>query len=76
VFSSRQGKGKVVPVLNTMKTYGGVEVYTYGFLISALAGGEWSVSLPARFTPGERAPGTNCIGDLVGPRVNLYDMEK
>jgi hypothetical protein len=42
-----------------MKTYGGVDIYTYVFLSLALIGGEWSGSRPARFTPGERAPGTN-----------------
>jgi hypothetical protein len=32
-------------------------------------GGEWFTSLPCRFTPGERAPDTHCIGDWVGPRA-------
>jgi hypothetical protein len=45
-------------------------------LTSDLAGGEWSASLPGRFTPGERAPGTNWIGGWVGPRAGLNDMEK
>jgi hypothetical protein len=44
-----------------MKAYG-VDVQTHIFLPSALAGGEWSASRPDRFTPGERAPGTHCIG--------------
>jgi hypothetical protein len=39
-----------------MKTYWGVEVYLDAFLTSALDGGEWSTSLPGRFTPRERAP--------------------
>jgi hypothetical protein len=43
---------------------------------SALAGGEWSASLPDRFTPGERAPGTHWIGGWVGTRNGLNDMEK
>jgi hypothetical protein len=43
---------------------------------SALAGGEWSVSRPCRFTPGERAPGTHWIGGWVGPRASLDDVEK
>jgi hypothetical protein len=40
------------------------------FLISALAGGEWSASFPGRFTPGERAPGSHLIGDCVYPRAS------
>jgi hypothetical protein len=46
------------------------------FLTSALAGGEWSASRPCRFTPRERTPGTHWIGDWVGPRAGLDDMEK
>jgi hypothetical protein len=33
-------------------------------------------SRPCRFTPGERAPGTNSIGGWVDPRAGLDDMEK
>jgi hypothetical protein len=33
---------------------GGVEVYFHTLLISALDGGEWSVSRPGRFKPWER----------------------
>jgi hypothetical protein len=51
-----------------MKTYVGVDVYIHIFLTSALAGGEWSISRPCRFTPGERAPGTHSIGHWVGPQ--------
>jgi hypothetical protein len=32
------------------------------FLTSALVGGEWSASRPCHFTPGERGPGTHCVG--------------
>jgi hypothetical protein len=46
------------------------------YLTSALAGGEWSDSHPGRFTPGKRAPGTHWIGDWVGPRAGLDDVEK
>jgi hypothetical protein len=46
------------------------------FLSSALDGGEWLASLPSRFTPGERAPGTHWIGDWVGPRTGLDDVER
>jgi hypothetical protein len=59
-----------------MKTYGGMDVYIQAFLTSALVGGEWSDSLPGRFTPGERAPGTHWIGGWMGPRAGLDDLEK
>jgi hypothetical protein len=59
-----------------MKTYGGVDVYTHVFMTSVLVGGEWSGSLPGRFTPGERAHCTNWIGDWVDPRGCLDDIEK
>jgi hypothetical protein len=35
-----------------MKAYGGVDVYIHISLISALVGGEWSVSRLGHFTPG------------------------
>jgi hypothetical protein len=47
-----------------------VDVYIHIFWTSALVGGEWSASRLGRFTPGERAPGTHCIG------ASLDDMEK
>jgi hypothetical protein len=59
-----------------MNAYGGVDVWIHIFLTSALAGGEWSVSRPGRFTPGERAPGTHWVGGWVGPRAGLDDVEK
>jgi hypothetical protein len=59
-----------------MKAYGGVDVYIHIFLTSALAEGEWSVSLSDRFTPGERAPRTHWIGGWVDPRAGLDDVEK
>jgi hypothetical protein len=45
-------------------------------LTSALDGGEWPASLPGRFTPRERAPGTHCIGGWVGPRAILDTVVK
>jgi hypothetical protein len=36
-----------------MEAYGGVHVVIHIFLTSALDGGEWSASLPGRFTPGK-----------------------
>jgi hypothetical protein len=60
-----------------MKAYGGgVDVWIYSFLTSALVGGEWSASRPGRFTPGDRAPGTHWIGDWMGPRAGPDDVEK
>jgi hypothetical protein len=53
-----------------MKAYGGLDVYIHIFLTSALVGGEWSASRPARFTPG-----THWIGGWVGPRAGLDDVE-
>jgi hypothetical protein len=49
-----------------MKAYGGVDVWSYIFLTSALIGGEWSASRPCRFTPGERAFDTHWVGGRVG----------
>jgi hypothetical protein len=43
---------------------------------SALAEGKWSASHPGRFTPGERAPGTNWMGDWVSPKTGLDDVGK
>jgi hypothetical protein len=40
------------------------------------AGGEWSVSRPGRFTPGERTPGTHWIGGWVDPRAHLDNLEE
>jgi len=44
-------------------------------LTSALDGGEWSASLPGRFTPRERAPCTHWIGGWVGPRTGLKEID-
>jgi hypothetical protein len=51
-----------------MKAYWGVDVWIHIFLTSALVGGEWSASLPSRFTPGERAPDVHWIGDWGAPK--------
>jgi hypothetical protein len=59
-----------------MKAYEGVDVYIHIFLTSTLAGGEWSISCPCRFTPRERAPDTHWIGGWVDPRTGLDDLEK
>jgi hypothetical protein len=54
-----------------VKVYGEVDVYIHIFLTSALAGGEWSASLPGRFTPG-----THWVGGWVVPTAGLDGMEK
>jgi hypothetical protein len=59
-----------------MKAYGGVDDETHIFLTSVLAWGELSASRPGRFTSGEKALGTYWMGDWVGPRAGLDDMEK
>jgi hypothetical protein len=52
-----------------------VDVQVHIFLTWALAGGEWSASLPGRFTSGEVAPGIHWIGGWVDPRVGMDDVE-
>jgi hypothetical protein len=57
-----------------MKAYGGVDVYIYVFFTSALVG------LVLRFTPLplyslEKSLGTHWIGDWMGPRTGLDDVE-
>jgi len=46
-------------------------VHLHAFLTPALDGGEWSASRLGCFTPRERAPGTNCMGDWVGPGAGM-----
>jgi hypothetical protein len=47
-----------------MKAHVGVEVELHTFLISTLDGNEWLASCLGRNIPGERDPGTYCIGGL------------
>jgi hypothetical protein len=54
-----------------MKACGGVDVYIYIFLTSALAGGEWSAFRSCRFTPS-----THWIGAWVDPGAGMDDVEK
>jgi hypothetical protein len=58
-----------------MKTYGEMDVKIHAFLISVLAGGEWSASRLGRFTPGERALGNHWV-DWMVPRTGLDDVER
>jgi hypothetical protein len=46
------------------------------FLTSALDRGEWPVSHPGRFIPGERANGFHCIRGWVDPTDGLDVVEK
>jgi hypothetical protein len=46
------------------------------FFNSELDGGKLSASRSSRFTPGEGATGTNCIGGWVGPKASLDFVEK
>jgi hypothetical protein len=59
-----------------MKAYGRVNAQIHVFFPSALVGDEWLASSAGHFIPGERAPGTQCIGGWVGPRAGLDNMEK
>jgi len=57
-----------------MKTYGEMEVRLHTFLTSVLDGGEWSASLPGRFTHGGVTV-THCIGGWMGSRTCLDAVE-
>jgi hypothetical protein len=53
-----------------------MEVQLHEFLTSAPDGCEWWAPLPGRFTPGERALGTHCVTDQVGPKVGVEVVAK
>jgi hypothetical protein len=59
-----------------MDTQGGMEVYIYVFLTSALDGGERSASRPGSFTSEETDPGTHWIGVWMGPRAGVDAVAK
>jgi hypothetical protein len=64
--------GKVVPLRSIEAHLGDRRYSSCSFLTSTLEEGEWSASRPGRaLPPGERAPGTHCIGGWVGPRAGL-----
>jgi len=60
---------------HAMKTYWGAQAELHS-LTSALYGGEWSASLPSRFTPADRAPGTHWSGGWVGPTAGVDAVVK
>jgi hypothetical protein len=62
-------EGQDVP-LNSV-AYGGVKLQLRSFLTSSLDGGECLASRPNRFTPVERALGTNCTEVWVGTTADL-----
>jgi hypothetical protein len=59
-----------------MKRYGGSGVIASRFLTSALDGAEWSISRHGRLISWERDPGTNWIGDWMGPKAGLGAVVK
>jgi hypothetical protein len=73
-------KGKAVPVLNLAPHHEGVlgewRYSSTNSLTLALDGGEWSASRLGRCTPRETDPGTNWLGDWVGPRAVLDAVVK
>jgi hypothetical protein len=58
-----------------MKIYGGVDIQIHVFLASPLVGSVQFHALAAS-TPGESALDTHCIGDWVGPRTSMDDVER
>jgi hypothetical protein len=54
-----------------LRRIGGMEVQLHTFLTSVLNGVQWSASYPRHFTPRERAPSTQWIGDCVSPRASM-----
>jgi hypothetical protein len=58
-----------------MKAYGEMDISIQVFLTSVLVVGEWLLSRPGCFTPGERAPGTHWIGGWVGPETHRHAVE-
>jgi hypothetical protein len=59
-----------------MKECGGVDVFIYVFLTSALVRSESAVSRPCRFTTEERLHGTHWIGVWVDLRAGVDNVEK
>jgi hypothetical protein len=60
-------------MFHAMKTYLGTGGIAPRFFNLALDGGEWPASRPGSLSPGEIAPGTHWLGDLVDPRAGLEE---
>jgi hypothetical protein len=58
------------------KVYGGVEVWLYAFLISALIAHDCSASRSGRFIPRERALGAQKIGVWMCSRAVVVTVQK
>jgi hypothetical protein len=58
-----------------MKTYGEIAVLLHSLAL-ALDRGEWSVSRPGCYIPGEEDPDTHWIGGLVGLRAGFDAVAK
>jgi len=57
--------------VHAMKAYEGVRVQFHTFLTLGLNGGEWLVSCPGFFTPGQTAvPNTHWTGEWAGPELD------
>jgi hypothetical protein len=54
----------------------GESMYSSTILDVDTDGGYLSASRPSRFTPGDSAPSTHCIGGWVGPRTGLDTVKK
>jgi hypothetical protein len=59
-----------------MMTYFGVKLKLHAFLSLTLDGCEWPTPRSGLFNFGERAPGTDLIGDWMVPRLGLDAVAK
>jgi hypothetical protein len=55
---------------------GRMDVYSHVFLISALAGGEYSTSNPSWFNPQGKSPNIQWTGEWLHSRISLDDVER
>jgi hypothetical protein len=74
LFEDRPSGGAFVSMRYAMKTYGGVDIQIHVLLSCALVGGEWTISRPSHFTPGESATVTHCVGG--GPGLELQPVRR
>jgi len=64
------------PWTRNLKLGKGAELQFYSFLISVQDWGEWPVSRPGGFTPGERTRSIHLIERWIGPRAGVDFLEK